>query len=393
MHGWSRYESLTPEDKDSINEIINGVDDNKSSVTNKLYVSSVNNPWHFPASNVHTIGNGEIVGVNTAVKALSEGQFGQFPLYVFTSDEGVYALSPNAEGAYMTSQPVSREVATSHDGIVSLDSSVAFVTARGIKEIAGSQVRDLTEVLDMDVQPWVSHNGNLEEYLRSQFPMIAPLLEFDDDGNIYYKFFEGAKLLYDYNNKRLYVFNDAYHFSLVMSLRTNYWAISTEKIVRRLNSYPEAYAYDGNGLVEAGAHYGKTKGGGHHIRPTVEGTKYAVFTRPMKLGAEDTHKNVNAAIQRGTFAHITEGGEHGGQDTVTSVPNCAIYASDDLVDWYLVCSAKNNAKGIGGNIMRNRSGRPFKYWRAFVTGQMIPKMHSVSTIDLDVETRMINKLR
>ena len=58
---------------------------------NKIYTSEVNNPFFFPLSGINTIGTGEIKGICSAVKALSEGQFGQFPLYAFT-DEGVWAL-------------------------------------------------------------------------------------------------------------------------------------------------------------------------------------------------------------------------------------------------------------------------------------------------------------
>ena len=55
---------------------------------NKIYTSEINNPFHFPVLGINTIGTGTILGISSAVKALSEGQFGQFPLYAFTS-EGV----------------------------------------------------------------------------------------------------------------------------------------------------------------------------------------------------------------------------------------------------------------------------------------------------------------
>ena len=56
------------------------------SIPNKLYTSEVSNPFMFPVTNINTIGAGEIISVTSAAKALSQGQFGQFPLYALCSD-------------------------------------------------------------------------------------------------------------------------------------------------------------------------------------------------------------------------------------------------------------------------------------------------------------------
>ena len=49
-------------------------------IPNKIYTSEVNNPFVFPVLGINTVGTGEIKGICSAAKALSEGQFGQFPL-------------------------------------------------------------------------------------------------------------------------------------------------------------------------------------------------------------------------------------------------------------------------------------------------------------------------
>lgn len=53
---------------------------------NKVYTSEVNNPFYFPLAGINTVGTGEILGIRSTTKALSQGQFGQFPLYVFSTD-------------------------------------------------------------------------------------------------------------------------------------------------------------------------------------------------------------------------------------------------------------------------------------------------------------------
>ncbi len=66
---------------------------------NKIYTSEVNNPFYFPVLGINSVGTGKILGISSAAKALSEGQFGQFPLYAFTTD-GVWALEVSSTGTY-----------------------------------------------------------------------------------------------------------------------------------------------------------------------------------------------------------------------------------------------------------------------------------------------------
>ena len=63
---------------------------------NILRVSELENPFIFPSEQTYTISNGEITGIATITAALSEGQFGEFPLYVFT-EEGIWALQNGNE--------------------------------------------------------------------------------------------------------------------------------------------------------------------------------------------------------------------------------------------------------------------------------------------------------
>ena len=61
--------------------IVSSSENRTVGMENKIYASKVNNPFVFPVLGITTVGVGEVYGVSTAAKALSEGQFGQFPLY------------------------------------------------------------------------------------------------------------------------------------------------------------------------------------------------------------------------------------------------------------------------------------------------------------------------
>ena len=84
----------------------------------------------------------EIFGTALATKALSTGQFGQFPLYVFT-DNGIWAMQMNQLGTFSSSHAVSMDVAKKGT-ILALDQAVAFVTDKGLLLITGSDIRNLS---------------------------------------------------------------------------------------------------------------------------------------------------------------------------------------------------------------------------------------------------------
>ena len=101
------------------------------SFQNKIYTSEVNNPFNFPVSGINTLGVGEILGIASATKALSQGQFGQFPLYAFTN-EGIWALEVSNAGTYSSKQVVTRDVCNNPAGITQIDGAIVFTTDRGV---------------------------------------------------------------------------------------------------------------------------------------------------------------------------------------------------------------------------------------------------------------------
>lgn len=79
-------------------------------VPGKLRVSAVYNPFSFPQTNTYTISSGSVLGMAAATAALSQGQYGEFPLYVFTTD-GIWALRQGSgDILYASQSPVNREV-------------------------------------------------------------------------------------------------------------------------------------------------------------------------------------------------------------------------------------------------------------------------------------------
>lgn len=297
-------------------------------VPNKIYTSEINNPFFFPVTGINTIGTGRILGIATAAKALSEGQFGQFPLYAFT-DEGVWALEVNSTGGYSAKQPITRDVCLSSKSITQIDSAVLFTTDRGIMLLQGSQAMCISDVL----------NGENAVPI-TVLPKIDKILEHADlsKGTLrilpFMDFVRDCRMIYDYEHQRIIAYNTSKeyncNYAYMFSLKSKQWGMMQSNIADNVNSYPDALAvlYDGS-LV-------------NFSDETDEVYKSIVVSRPIKLDTYDIHKSVDTIIQRGVFK----------KGHVKSI----LYASNDLYNWVPVWSSIDH-------YLRGFRGTPYKYIR------------------------------
>lgn len=294
-------------------------------VFNKVYTSEVNNPYIFPLLGINTVGTGRIMAISTAAKALSEGQFGQFPLYAFT-DEGVWALEVSSTGSYSARQPITRDVILENTEPLQMDSAVLFATDRGIMLISGSQTQCITDVINAE-EPFnvlqLPGMDKLHSMLGHDADTCLPTAPFLD-------FISECGMLYDYVHQRVIVYNPNYTYAYVYSLKSKEWGMMYSTIEAGINSYPEALAVDHNGAL---LNFSAMQG--------VE-TKGLLVTRPLKLETPDILKTMDTVIQRGHFQ----------KGNVQAV----LYGSRDLYNWHLVWSSKDH-------FLRGFRGTPYKYFR------------------------------
>lgn len=352
---WFRgLSSETPEmTSGDVPEEIRLASDNRIPFKNRVCTSEVNNPFYFPVPGIVAVGTGEISTICTAAKALSQGQFGQFPLYVFSS-EGVWAMEVSSQGTYSARQPITRDVCINKEGITQIDSAVIFPTDRGIMLISGSQVSCLSQNIDTDY-PFQSsalkHLTSLSPSLQDA-PEIMPFKEF----------LTHCRMAYDYVNQRIYVYSplDKYPYTYVYSLKSGMWGLMTESFKSTLNSYPEAYVVSSNNSV---VNLSAPK--------DVSSINALLVSRPIKLDAPDILKTVDCVIQRGYFR----------KGHVQSV----LYGSRDLLNWHIVWSSKDH-------FMRGFSGSPYKYFRIALICNLSPD-ESIHGASVQFSPRLTNRLR
>lgn len=297
---------------------------------NKIYTSDVDNPFFFPARGVNSVGTGTVLGVSTAAKALSQGQFGEFPLYAFTTD-GVWALAVSKEtGGFSAVQPISRDVCINADSITQLDNSVLFATDRGIMLIAGSETSCISGRIDNNGDPYHFNELPLADNIKGLLG-ITPGTSDELTEKRFRLFLEGCQMLYAYKRQAIIVFNPDFNgYAYIFSLESKAWGRIPSGIKYRIPSYPEAYAQRlGNQIVD-------------YAEEDAIPPKQFLITRPLKLDAANILKTVNTIIQRGDFqkGHV----------------GCVLYGSRDLRNWFAVATSTDH-------YLRGFRGTPYKYFR------------------------------
>lgn len=332
-----------------------GLSDRTLNLPNKIYTSEVNNPFYFPVTGINTVGTGEILGISTTTKALSQGQFGQFPLYAFSTD-GIWALEVSATGSYSTKQPVSRDVCINADSITQIDNAVLFVTERGIMLISGSEVICLSDMIDSkNDKPFSLLDYKGKNVLIGKDEMnIYALLKFES-------FLHGCQMLYDDTSRRIIVFNPTVRYAYIYSLNGKAWSMMPSNIRSAVKSYPEALAltYDGD-LLD----YSKRI-------PNDVVNNQVIMTRPFKLDMPDVLKTINTIIQRGNFkrGHVQQ----------------ILYGSRNLINWTPIYSSVDH-------YLRGFSGTPYKYFQIALKCALSDD-ESLSGMSVIFTPKLVNQIR
>ena len=326
-------------------------------------VSEAENPLIFPAKNSVQVGSSIINALAANTRPISEGQFGDAPLYAFT-DEGVWVLMLGEEGTYIARQPANRDICSNPKGILQIDDAVLFPTERGIMMQRGRESECITDVLDdypFDFLSIYSHSTKDKTY-PNKLLALGNIPESDVKYVRFRKYLEEAGMIYDYYNSRIIVFNPNYTYAYVYSLKSNMWGTMHNVFNKRVNIYPESYATDKEGKILD-----------VYVKEPTENVPFFLCSRPLTLG-QDAYKTMFDCITRGYFSSIQAG-------------KCGmvLFGSNDLVNWYYVGSSVNM-------YLRNLVGSPYKYFRLALMGNLAPK-ESISALSTEFQSRLQNKLR
>lgn len=343
------------------NEAYNAEDEMENIDGSIIRYSSVENPMVMPSTNKIKVGQGDIKGLSTSAKALSEGQYGLFPLYVFCTD-GVWALSVNDDGTYKKADVVSRDVCNNPDSITQIDGAVVFSTDQGLKLIQGSDVVLLTDKIE-------GINEDEDKFFGEGFFSQYGLGEYDNlvvkDTRDIREILKDCKIAYDYVNRCLRIFYEESKKYYVYSLDSQEFTTMMHEGnveadgIRVVHAFPKSYIQIGNKVYTA------------RETDDMDSTKESYYkkglllTRPLLLGEPFSLKKLQAMK-----LNYTKHGESSGCKVI-------VYVSNDGENWAQLTSLR---------------GGSYKYFRIAVITNMTDA-DRLTGAALRYEINRANKLR
>lgn len=344
MHMGDFTDNLEQYKVDSFNYTVDDVVE----LSNKIYTSESDNAFYFPLNGINTVGIGTIQGIASTTRALSQGQFGQYPLMAFSTD-GIWAMEVSSKGTYSSIHPISREVCSNPKSITQLDQSVLFATNRSISRIAESQVVSMSDVLD---GPGFNISGSLGKFLnffndteedsdtvKSTKAQMRQLIDFTSSP---IEFFQRCQVIYDYKNSRIFCLDvtqtsktsTADTVVLCYSIKDNAWStFLIQNVLTAINSYPHPYIQyrDGSVMVlDKGYDYEDT-------------TEYhgIIVTRTLKFDEDNVPDSITGYIH---------------SLTSVSIPIMWLYGSNDNQNWHYI----GRLGGMKSSYMATHSYRFFR---------------------------------
>lgn len=325
---------------------------------NLVRVSGVSNPFYFNEVNQVTLPTGTISGLSTTAKALSQGQFGAFPLYCF-SDNGIWALEVSEEGTYSAKQPVSRTVCTNPESITQTEGQVLFVTKRGLMALDGANVSCVSEVLS-------GHNYTATIEKLNKVMEIAGFEGVSLPNHIE-EWMQDARFLYDDMRQYIYAFKSDDTLGYIYSISDQAWGMFVNDLEHPLPTYTDALAVE----KDAQGQRRLINMSDYNQADHESSYKSLLITRPMTLGTADAYKTIEALVLRGMID----------EDDAKLV----IWASNDLKQWEVIASSSTSW-------YRGRSGTPYKYYRIGVLLDW-EEEDSLNGMSADITTRLTNRIR
>lgn len=210
---------------------------------NRIQACELDNPFYYPAKNSYRV-QGRVLGMSTNAIALSQGQFGQFPVYCFTS-EGIWTMNiGNGDVLINTITPLSREVCNRPETITQIDGGTVFSTSKGLYILQGTQAIEISQPAEGNCLGRITGTLNYEAIANN--PNLYQIKDFLCNTPLI-KYLQGAKIGWDHTEGRKEIIisnpDPKYNYSWVYSLLNKKWFKISQVFENFISDYPETYGY------------------------------------------------------------------------------------------------------------------------------------------------------
>jgi len=336
---------------------------------NRIQATELNNPFHFPAINSYRVGNGTILGMSTNAVALSQGQFGQFPIFCFTTD-GIWTMNiGSGETLINTITPLSRHVCNNPSSITPIDGGTAFTTTKGLFIISGTEAIEISDLAEGKHNSRITGTLNYEAiannpnlYQIKNYLCAVPFLTY----------ISGAKIAWDHaeDHKELIVSNSAYNYSWVYNLKHKMWFKISQVWDNFVSDYPRTYGYR---AIDTSFYQDDLT-----EEDFSEYIPVHIETRPLKL-IKGAFKMINRILVQGDLSQPE------------SPFSLNLFGSVNNITWHLM----NNGRILANGNLPLLLGRTTFSCRYFilVLGGKVDEDFYLTHVDIDFDERYGNKLR
>lgn len=195
------------------------------SMHNSIAMADVANPFVMQAENFREVGNGRVIDLAPNTMEVSSGQWGQYPLYVFTTD-GIYAFGINQDGTFGEMSPVSSDVLLhpkelGEPTLIQTNQSLVFLSKRGVMGLSGTKVDLLSHVLEGRHFNVKNELGADVVYNNGAFRSI---LNETSDTLPFHDFMLDGFLAYDYVHNNVLVLREDSKYQYVLSIDNGLWS-------------------------------------------------------------------------------------------------------------------------------------------------------------------------
>jgi hypothetical protein len=319
--------------------------DNTFTDPNRVQSSEIENPIVFPYKNSYQVGNSSILGFAVNGEPVSEGQFGQYPIYVFTG-EGIYMMDVGVDPFISSIRQINGEICNSPKTIKNIGVGVLFTTDKGLMAINSLQVISLSADFEQE-----QHNDYAVRH-NTLYKKAIGLTALGNPGRFvstvpFMDYLVGSNIGYDYPNREIWVNNPAYPYSYVFSIDYKAWSKRDETFTTIVDDYPRYYAQQSNECKNLSA------------KETTGNIYVFLLSNPIKIRL-DEFKQFRRIIARGEFPVERMGlylfgsidgyswAYTGGKEIVSDAPASPIVKARDAIYLGMHKSAKYAAVVIEG---------------------------------------------
>ncbi|MEN6624543.1 MAG: hypothetical protein ABFD50_23725, partial [Smithella sp.] len=255
---------------------------------NRIIVSEVDNPFTFLSKHSYRVGSGRIVAMDSTTETISTGQFGQYPMNVFTT-EGIYALMQGDGNVLFSSiVPMNSEVCIGRNTLP-IHGSIIFISERGIAALSGKEVSILSAPMNTIVSNSLTPNPIRDMPVYGEVTAHAQLFGMANFESTLYDIRSlittNTSLAFDRARNEIIISDPSWMKHIYYSMNSKCFSFADEQFVSTCDTYSEHFALTNQGkIVFICSNSGDL--GQNQSEESANPVKILLQTKPINFGRE-----------------------------------------------------------------------------------------------------------